>query len=57
MPAGPRAAAVLLGVILAWVEAGELTASARVVARLEGAATGLEALGGREGRSKSSARD
>jgi hypothetical protein len=37
-----RAAAGLLRAILARVEAGELTAPKRVVARLEGAATALE---------------
>jgi hypothetical protein len=39
-----RCAADLLCAILARVEAGELTAPARVVARLEGAATVLEAV-------------
>jgi hypothetical protein len=39
-----RAAADLLRTILARVEAGELTAPKRVVARLEGAATALEAV-------------
>ena len=39
-----RAAAALLRTILARVEAGELTAPRRVVARLEGAATALEAV-------------
>jgi hypothetical protein len=39
-----RAAADLLRAILASVEAGELTAPQRVVARLEGAATAWEAM-------------
>jgi hypothetical protein len=39
-----RRAAGLLRAILGRVEAGELTAPKRVVARLEGAATALEAV-------------
>ncbi len=45
-----RAAAELLRAILARVETGELTAPRRVVARLEGALTALEALARRSGR-------
>jgi len=48
-----RAAAEILRAILARVVSGELTASKRVAARLEGAAAALEALvGKRGGRSK-----
>jgi hypothetical protein len=49
MPKGEaRAAAEILGAILARVERGELTAAGRVRARLEGAATALEAVAKRK---------
>jgi hypothetical protein len=44
-----RAAAVMLRAIVERIQTGELTAPNRVTARLEGAATALEALSGRAG--------
>jgi hypothetical protein len=45
-----RKAAAMLRAIVDRIQAGELTAPGRVTARLEGAATALEALSGRAGR-------
>jgi hypothetical protein len=45
-----RAAAETLRAILAHIASGELTASKGVAARLEGAASALEALAGKQGR-------